>query len=93
MTGEGNVLADITLTVLVYFAAFSQLLCVRDEWALSRCANFSTLLRLAGWFVLCVRFTDLLNAAGDLPIGLPSVIALMCLALAEISAAALNQRK
>lgn len=90
---EVDVLADITLTVLVYFAAFSQLLCVREEWAATKCANFSTLLRLAGWFVLCVRFSLLLVTEGDLPIGAASVVALMCLALAEISAAALNQRK
>lgn len=93
MTGEGHVLLDIILTVLVYFAAFAQLLRVREEWAVTKCANFSTLLRFAGWFVLCVRFTGLLSSHGDLPIGLPSVIALMCLALAEITAAALNQGK
>lgn len=90
---EGDVLGDITLTVLVFFAAFSQLLCVREEWAETKCANFSTLLRFAGWFVLCVRFSQLLVTEGDLPIGAASVVALMCLALAEISAAALNQRK
>lgn len=93
MNGEGAVLADIILTVLVFFAAFAQLLCARVEWADGRCVAFSTLLRLAAYFILCVRFSHLLVTTGDLPIGLPSVVALMCLALAEITAAALNQRK
>jgi hypothetical protein len=93
MNGEGYVLIDITLTVLAFFAAFAQILNVRQEWAATRCANFSTLLRLAGWFVLSVRFSHLLLTHGDLPVGAPSIVALICLALAEITAAALHERK
>jgi len=93
MNGEGFVLTDITLTVLCFFAAFTQILNVRLEWAESRCANFSTLLRLAGWFVLSVRFSHLLLTHGDLPVGAASIVALICLALAEITAAAFHERK
>lgn len=92
MSAEVNVLTDIILTVLVHFAVFAQLLQVRQEWREDRCANFSTLLRLAGWFVLSVRFMDLLIVKGDLPIGTPSVIALIGLAMAEITAAAFSSR-
>lgn len=92
MNGEGNVLVDIVLTVLVHFAAFAQLLCVRQEWREAKCVNFSTLLRVGGWFVLSVRLMDLLIVEGDLPIGAASVVALICLAMAEITAAALSRR-
>lgn len=93
MSGEGFVLIDITLTVVTYFAAFTQMLCVRQEWTETRCANFATLLRLAGWFVIAVRFSHVLITTGDLPVSPTSVIALLCLALAEVTATALNQRK
>ena len=93
MNGGGFVLPDITLTVLCFFAAFTQILNVRLEWAENRCANFSTLLRLAGWFVLSVRFSHLLLEHGDLPVGAASIVALICLALAEITAAAFHERK
>jgi hypothetical protein len=93
MSGEGDILGDITLTVLVHFAAFAQLLCARSEWREIRCVSLATLLRSAGWFVLSVRFMELLITAGDLPIGAASVLALAGLAMAEITAAALNQRK
>jgi hypothetical protein len=84
---------DIVLTVLTLFAAFTQVLVIRDQWVKTRCAYLSTLLHLAGWFVLSVRFLDFMFVKGDLPITPPSVVALMCLALAEIIATALNQRK
>lgn len=88
-----NLLSDIVLTVLTLFAAFTQVLVIRDQWVRNSCADLSALLHLAGWFVLSVRFMDFMVVSGDLPITSPSVVALMCLAMAEISATALNQRK
>lgn len=86
MNGEGYVLLDLLLLVLCYAACFAVMARAR------RVPEFADLFRLAGWFVLSVRLTDLMLEHADLPIGLPSVIALYCLALAEVTAAALCRR-
>lgn len=86
-------LPDIILTVLCYFAAFCQILLIRLEWIETQCASFSALLRLAGWFVVCVRFSHVLIRQGELPVSATSMIALSCLALAEVSTVALGKRR
>jgi hypothetical protein len=86
MNGSGYVPLDVLLLVLCYAACVAVMLRAR------RAPEFADMFRLAGWFVLSVRLTDLMLSEHDLPIGLPSVIALYCLALAEVTAAALYRR-
>ena len=85
-------LADIVLTVLAHFTVLAQLLCARREWAETRCVSYVTLLRFAGWFVFSARCAHMLWLTGDLPISAASLIALTCLSLAEITAAAFHKR-
>lgn len=86
MNGSGFVPYDLFLVVLCYAATVASFLKLRD----SSC--MPAIFRLAGWFVLSVRLSDLMFSMRDLPIGLPSLVGLTFLAAAEITAAAVCRR-
>jgi len=92
MNGDDYLLFDVVVTVLCIAAALAQMICLRRDFRESHEAGLAGILRLAGWFVLSVRFMFLLADAGDLPISLPSLVGITCLAMAEVTAAALHKR-
>jgi hypothetical protein len=92
MNGGGFLLFDCVVTVLCVAAGLAQAICLQRDFREAHEAGLAGVLRLFGWIALAVRFMFLLAETGDLPIGLPSLVAITCLAMAEVTAAATHKR-
>lgn len=85
MTGAGNIPLDIALFMLTVGAACVSAYLAFKWFSATPELAVLRVLRATGWSILSARFGFLLFTVGDLPVSVPSIIALAFLACGDIA--------
>lgn len=83
--GQGYIGWDVSLFMLTIGAMVVNIFYVHSWFKISAMLGVIRLLRATGWLILATRFGFVLMTSGDILISVPSIIALMFLAIGEMS--------
>jgi len=85
IVGQGFIAMDVALFMMVQAAALVQIYLLPSRFGRGGVFAVGGVLRLIGWVLIASRFGQVLFTTGDIYISIPSAIAVMFLACAEIA--------